>query len=131
MRQGELLGLRWGNVDLKNRVALLPLTKNGDSRAVPLSSEAVAVLVALPRPIDDVVFPAERLTLYHAFTAACKRAGLTDFTWHDLRHEALSRLAERGDFSVLELAAVSGHKTLQMLKKYTHLQASKLAEKMG
>ena len=49
----------------------------------------------------------------------------------DLRHEALSRLAERGDFTVLELAAVSGHRTLQMLKRYTHLQASKLAEKIG
>ena len=131
MRQGELLGLAWANVDLKNRVALLELTKNGNARAVPLSSEAAAVLAALPRSIDGVVFPVERMTLYHAFAAACRRAGLVDYTWHDLRHEALSRLAERGDFSVLELAAVSGHKTLQMLKRYTHLQAAKLAEKMG
>ena len=131
MRQGELLGLEWANVDLKNRVALLELTKNGEARAVPLSSEAVTVLAALPRSISGVVFPVERLTLYHAFIAACKRAGLEDYTWHDLRHEALSRLAERGDFSVLELAAVSGHKTLQMLKRYTHMQATKLAEKMG
>ena len=131
MRQGELLGLRWENVDLKNRVALLEMTKNGESRAVPLSSDAAAVLAALPRSIDGFVFSVERMTLYHAFTAACKRAKLNNYTWHDLRHEALSRLAERGDFSVLELAAVSGHKTLQMLKKYTHLQAAKLAEKMG
>ena len=131
MRQGELLTLLWENVDLKNRVALLEMTKNGEARAVPLSKEAGAVLAALPRSIDGVVFPVERMTLYHAFSAACKRAKLSDFTWHDLRHEALSRLAERGDFSVLELAAVSGHKTLQMLKRYTHLQASKLAEKMG
>ena len=105
--------------------------KNGEARAVPLNSEAVAVLEALPRSINGVVFPVERMTLYHAFAAACKRAKLDNFTWHDLRHEALSRLAERGDFSVLELAAVSGHKTLQMLKRYTHLQATKLAEKMG
>ena len=89
------------------------------------------MLEALPHSINGIVFPVERMTLYHAFAAACKRAKLDDFTWHDLRHEALSRLAERGDFSVLELAAVSGHKTLQMLKRYTHLQATKLAEKMG
>ena len=131
MRQGELLTLLWEIVDVKNRVALLEMTKNGEARAVPLSKEAGAVLAALPRSIDGVVFPVERMTLYHAFSAACRRAKLGDFTWHDLRHEALSRLAERGDFSVLELAAVSGHKTLQMLKRYTHLQASKLAEKMG
>lgn len=59
------------------------------------------------------------------------RAEIEDYTWHDLRHEALSRLAERGDLSVLEMAAVSGHKTLQMLKRYTHLQAEKLAQKLG
>ncbi|MFZ5465087.1 MAG: tyrosine-type recombinase/integrase [Pseudomonadota bacterium] len=54
-----------------------------------------------------------------------------DYTWHDLRHEALSRLAERGDLSTLELAAISGHKTLQMLKRYTHLHAEDLARKLG
>jgi len=58
-------------------------------------------------------------------------AKIQDFTWHDLRHEAMSRLSEKSDFSILELASISGHKTLQMLKKYTHLQAEKLAEKMG
>ena len=134
MRQGELLSLRWENVDLKNRFALLPdpdKIKNEEPRAVPLSTRAVAVLTALPRSIDGIVFPVERMTLYHAFMAACTRAGISNYTWHDLRQEALSRLAERGDFTVLELAAVSGHKTLQMLKKYTHMQASKLAEKIG
>lgn len=134
MRQGELLSLRWENIDLKNRYALLPNAKkikNEEPRAVPLSTRAIAVFTGLPCSIDGVVFKVDRMTLYHAFVAACNRAGVTDYTWHDLRHEALSRLAERGDFSVLELAAVSGHKTLQMLKKYTHLQATKLAEKMG
>lgn len=73
----------------------------------------------------------EWMTLYKAFERAVARAGIQDYTWHDLRHEALSRLAERGDFTVLEIAAVSGHKTLQMLKRYTHLQAEKLAKKLG
>ena len=131
MRQGELLGLAWADVDAKRRIAFLELTKNGEARAVPLSSAAMAVLDALPKDPSGRVIGCGRVTLYSAFRDAVKRAGISDFTFHDLRHEALSRLAERGDFSVLELAAVSGHKTLQMLKRYTHLQAEDLARKMG
>jgi integrase len=131
MRQGELLALRWCDVDIKRRIALLHETKNGEPRAVPLTSAAVAVLSALPRDISGRVIPQDRMTLYHAFGHACRRAGIDDYTWHDLRHESLSRLAERGDLSVLELAAVSGHKTLQMLKRYTHLRAEDLARKLG
>jgi integrase len=130
-RQGELLALTWKHVNLIRRLAHLPETKNGEARTVPLSPCAVAVLDTLPRSIGGVVIPVQRMTLFHVFKAAVKRAGVENFTFHDLRHEALSRLAERGDFSVLELSAVSGHKTLQMLKRYTHLQAEKLAEKLA
>jgi integrase len=98
---------------------------------VPLSSAALAALESMPRALDGRVIPQQRTTLYKAFEAAVKRAGIEDYTWHDLRHEALSRLAERGDLNVLEIAAVSGHKTLQMLKRYTHLQAENLAQKLG
>ena len=134
MRQGEILSLTWPQVDMERRLALLvdpEKIKNSEPRAVPLSSSAVTVLNALPRSVSGLVLPVERLTLYHAFRYACDRARIKNFTFHDLRHEALSRLAERGDFSVLELAAVSGHKTLQMLKRYTHLQVEALAKKLG
>ena len=133
MRQGELLSLRWEHMDLARGVAFLPKTKtkNGEARAAPLSTRAITVLNLLPRSISGNVLPVKRSTLYHAFIAACKRAAITDFTFHDLRHEALSRLAERGDFSILELAEVSGHKTLQMLKRYTHLNVERLAKKLG
>lgn len=131
MRQGELLAMRWENFDKKRCLAFLPETKNGEARSVPLSKKAVEVIDALSRDLSGVVFPVERMTLYHAFAAAAKRANIENYTWHDLRHEALSRLAERGDLSVLEMAAVSGHKTLQMLKRYTHLQAETLAKKLG
>lgn len=134
MRQGELLNLAWKDIDKKRRLALLldpEKIKTEEPRAVPLTSRAMAVLEGIPISTTGKVFPVERLTLYHAFVAACKRAGISDYTWHDLRHEALSRLAERGDLSVLELAAISGHKTLQMLKRYTHLQAENLALKLG
>lgn len=131
MRQGELLGLLWRDLDKSRRVAMLKETKNGDQRAVPLTSRALTVLETLPHSIDGRVIPIDRMTLYTAFGRAVERAGITDYTWHDLRHEAISRLAERGDLSMLELAAVSGHKTLQMLRRYTHLQAEDLARKLG
>ena len=136
MRQGELLNLRWSDINKKNRIAMLldsKKLKNEEPRAVPLSPLALDTLNALSTGIksDGLVLMVERQTLYRAFQYACNRAGISDYTYHDLRHEAISRLAERGDFNVLELAAVSGHKTLQMLKRYTHLQASKLAEKMA
>lgn len=131
MRQGELLGLTWKHVDLKRKLAYLPETKNGEARSVALSPRAIAVLEALPRSINGAVLPVQRMTLYHVFAAAVKRAGVADFTFHDVRHEALSRLAERDDINLLEMAQMSGHKTLQMLKRYTHLQAEKLADKLA
>lgn len=131
MRQEELLTLRRNCIDQERRIALIPDTKNGEPRAVPLSTRALAAINGLPKTTSGIVLPMERMTLYHAFVAACKRAEIEDYTFHDLRHEALSRLAERGDFSVLELAEVSGHKTLQMLKRYTHLNAERLAKKLG
>lgn len=131
MRQGELLALKWDLVDLDDCVAYLPTTKNGSPRAVPLSSAAVAVLKKLPHAADGSVFPQHKQTLYSAFVAACTRAGISDFTWHDLRHEAISRLASRGDLSVLELGAISGHKTLRVLKVYVQMHAAELARKLG
>lgn len=135
MRQNEMLTLEWHMIDKKRRLVMLmdpSKIKTEEPRSVPLSSAAVAVLESLPRPIDGgLVFPVDRQTLYRAFIAACDRAKIKDFTWHDLRHEALSRLAERGDLNILELATISGHKTLQMLKRYTHIQAEGLARKLG
>jgi integrase len=134
MRQGELLQLERRHIDKKRRLAMLldpSRIKTGEPRAVPLSSAALAALEELPTAIAGPLIPLGRMTLYKAFERACQRAGIQGYCWHLLRHEALSRLAERGDFSVLELAAVSGHKTLQMLKRYTHLQAENLAKKLG
>ena len=95
MRQGELLALTWGNVDLKPRTAHLEDTKNGEARTVPLSSRAVAVLDALPRTDEVRVFPITAQAVKLAWKRACKRAGIEDLHFHDLRHEATSRLAEK------------------------------------
>ena len=123
MRRGELLSVEWGNVDLNRRTALLPITKNGDSRGVPLSSRALTVLRSLPpsttgRVFGDLTADAVKLS----FRRTTVRAGITGLRFHDLRHEATSRLFEKG-LNVMEVASVTGHKTLQMLKRYTHLNA--------
>ena len=139
MRQGEILGMKWENIDTVRRLVILHVatgaSKSGEVRAVPLSPEALACLAELRESselvdLEGAVFNCDRMTLHKAFVRACERANVFDYHFHDLRHDCLSRLAERGDFSVLEIAAVSGHKTLQTLKRYTHLQAEKLADKL-
>jgi len=133
MRQGELLSLVWENVDLAAQTAHLEDTKNGESRTVPLSSRAVAVLEALPprsSGMDERVFPVTAQAVKLAWKRATKRAGLEDLHFHDLRHEATSRLAEKLP-NLIELAAVTGHKDLRMLKRYYHPRATDLAKKLG
>lgn len=130
MRRGELLSLRWPDVFLADRFVRLHDTKNGESRDVPLSTRAYEVLAGLPRHISGRVFPTTADAVKKAFTRAVARAGLGDFHFHDLRHEATSRIAEKLD-NVLELAAVTGHKTLSMLKRYYHPRAKDLARKLG
>lgn len=134
MRQGELLSLKRADVDEAKRTAWLRTTKNGEPRAVPLTSRALEIIKGLPASTTGRVIPVEKQALHSAFSRACDRAGLTNYRWHDLRHEALSRFAERGDLSVLELAAISGHKSassLKMLQVYVQFHASQLAAKLG
>jgi integrase len=130
MRQGEILGLRWEHVDLNKRTAFIRLTKNGESRIVPLSSIAVEILKALPRNLYGAVFPVTRVTLSAAIDRARVKAELKDFHFHDLRHMAITRLAEKLP-NLIELSAVSGHKSLAMLKRYYHPNAELLAKKIG
>lgn len=130
MRQGELLALTWDNIDLTRRVARLLDTKNGERRDVPLSIAAIAVLTALPRAIDGRVFPISQDNLEGYWRRATKAAEIADLRFHDLRHEAASRLFEKG-LNPMEVAAITGHKTLQMLKRYTHLRAEDLASRLG
>jgi len=131
MRRGELIRLRWEHVDLKRRIAHLPDTKNGESRTVPLSTTAIKVLHALPRSINGQVFPGlttEAIKL--SFRRATRRAGIEGLRFHDLRHEATTRLFEKG-LNIMEVASITGHKDLRMLRRYTHLKAEDLARKLG
>lgn len=129
MRRGELCGLRWEHVDLKARTAHLPHTKSGYARTVPLSSGAVAVLRELPRRLDGRVFSMRADSLTQAFERACRRAGIGNLRFHDLRHEATSRLAEK--LAAHELAKVTGHRDMRMVLRYYHPRAEDLAKKLG
>jgi integrase len=113
------------------QTAFLPETKNGESRGVPLSLAAIQVLKALPRSVSGAVFPGVTSeAIKRAFIRACRRAEIENFRFHDLRHEATSRLFEK-NLDMMEVASITGHKTLQMLKRYTHLRAEDLARKLG
>jgi integrase len=146
-RQGEVMNLRWGQIDFKRKVITLEKTKNGDKRALGLVGEALVLLQkrAKVRNLkDDRVFPpterakkADCLDLRQPWEAALKEAGVTDFHWHDMRHTAASYLAMSG-VSLVEIAKMLGHRTLAMVARYAHLSdehivatGEKLAERLG
>ncbi len=130
-RQGEILKLQWQNIDFNQKLAHLIDTKNGESRTIPLSPKAMSLLSNLPRAIKGgKVFNVTADGLSRAFSRCCKNLGIEDLRFHDLRHEATSRFFE-GGLNTMEVATISGHKTLQMLKRYTHLRPVDLAKKLG
>ena len=96
MRRGEIAAMRWEHLDRKARVLLIPETKTGAPRHVPLSSQALAVLDALPRKIDGSAWSMRPDSISQAFERICSTAGIKGLTFHDLRHEATSRLFEKG-----------------------------------
>ncbi len=132
MRQGEIMGLTWDDVDLNKGRAILHETKNGERRAVAITGHALEVLKELSkvRRIDcKLIFPSKEIRpqkpqkpidLRTPWEVALKKAEISDFKFHDLRHSAASYLAMNGA-SLAEIAEVLGHKTLQMVKRYAHL----------
>lgn len=130
MRQGEILSLRWEHVNLKTRVAHLPDTKNGTKRDVPLSVRARDALVRLGAQPKGTIFKYSARGLKSTWRYMLAKLRIEDLHFHDLRHEAVSRLFELGSLDMMEVAAISGHKSLSMLKRYTHLKAQRLVRKL-
>lgn len=130
MRRGEILGLGWEHVDLAVGTAHIPDTKNGEPRTIPLSPAAISILRGLPRNLNGNVFMLGDSGFVHTFQRAVERAGIVGLRFHDLRHEATSRFFERG-LDLMEVAAITGHKSLSMLKRYTHLRAADIAAKLA
>lgn len=133
-RLGELLQLKWKHINLTDGTARIFFTKNGDDRTLPLSPKAIAAIDSLKvRHINGRVFHnwAASDSFNKTWRRVCARAMIDDLRFHDLRHEAVSRLFERGDMSMMEIASISGHRTLTMLKRYTHLRAKDLSIKLA
>jgi integrase len=131
MRQGELLSLTWADVDLQKRIAHLKDTKNSEPRDVPLSSRAIEILKAIPRPLEKTapLFPISQDEVIRTFRRACTEAKIENLKFHDLRHEAVTRICER--LPMHEAMRVSGHKTPSMLMRYYHPKAEELAKKLA
>lgn len=133
MRRSEMLGLRWADILHNRRVAVLHMTKNGERREVPLSQRAYDALNAWRAASGDDaerVFPLSAGGLEQIWRRLLDRVNITDLRFHDLRHEAVSRLFERG-LNVVEVSSISGHKELRMLRRYSHLRAEDLVGRLG
>lgn len=124
MRAGEIVGLTSADVNLKSRVAKLPLTKNGTAREVPLSTEAVRLIEALPKAAPLFGLTSQQLDAL--WRKIRDRAGVDGLTFHDSRHEAITRLSKKLD--VLALARMVGHRDLRMLMTYYNETAENLAK---
>jgi len=131
MRFGELVSITWDNVDLTARTIHLPDTKNGHPRTVPLSTRALEALNSLSSSDGMKVFAQHRGTIRAAFGAALKRSGVSsDLRFHDLRHEAVTRLFEKG-LNPIEVGMISGHRSMSMLQRYTHMRPEGLLARLA
>ncbi|WP_244470846.1 tyrosine-type recombinase/integrase [Microvirga massiliensis] len=129
MRRGELLSIRWRDVDMTARTVRILKTKNGHPRTIPLTPKALEVLASLTRT-DERVFPVTPNAVRLAWERLRRRAGLPDLRLHDLRHETVSRFFEYG-LTVPEIALISGHRDQRMLSRYTHLRPENVAERLA
>jgi len=133
-RRSEALALTWSNTYLDERRVFFPDTKNGTARNAPLRQHLVSLLSRLPRN-HPRVFPISLDTLKGAWRRICSRARIKDLHIHDLRHEAISRIAEAGfasgrPFDLITLAAITGHRDIRMLARYSHMCVGLLAERL-
>lgn len=144
LRQGTLFALRWEWIDLKKRLVRIPVSARGaENKGVPailpLSTRAVSVLQSLclldehEQPVhcpSGVVLRTTPNAIRCIWKSVLPTLGICDLRWHDLRHEAASRLFERG-LHPIEVASITGHRSMQMLKRYTHLKPESLLDRLG
>lgn len=128
MRQGEIWGLEWRCVHLKERYITLEVTKNGTRRDVPLSKRAVELLELMPKTGEKVFTGCSQAVLEATFRRSVKLAGIENLHFHDARHEAITRLARKVD--VLDLARMVGHRDLRSLQSYYNATAAEIAGRL-
>ena len=134
MRRGELSRIRCGDIDQNSSTLFIPETKTGLSRTIPLSKQAresIKVLIEVQEEIrpDGRIIPVQPHSITKAFERACERANIEDLRFHDLRHEATSRFFEKG-LNSMEVASITGHQDLKMLRRYTHIRAETLVDRL-
>jgi len=127
MRRGEIANAKWRDLDLSECVLRVPETKTGEPRTIPLSRKAIEVIESISEVESDFIFGLRAESISQAFDRACERADIRNLHFHDLRHEATSRLFEKG-LNPMQVSAITGHKTFEMLKRYTHLKATDLVK---
>ncbi len=128
MRRGEILGLKWDYVRLDNRLIILPVTKNNTVKVLPINDTLHRILSEMPKKTGYVFRNGNGGhigNIKHSFTSACRKAGIADFRFHDLRHTYASHLAMRG-VHIRALQELLGHKTLAMTQRYSHLAPEQL-----
>jgi integrase len=131
MRRGELASISIADIDLDSRLITLKDTKNGDDRIVPLSNRALeSINYLIKQAKSQRLLNYSREWLTEKFITHCKSIGLEDFRLHDLRHEGVSRLFEKG-LNMIEVSTISGHRDVSMLKRYTHINPSTLITKIN
>lgn len=129
MRSGELTRVRWDDLDRAKRTILIrdrkhPTEKVGNHQTIPLLGESMSIIERQPKT-EDCIFPYKSDSVEAAFRRAVKAAGIVDLSFHDLRHEGISRLFEQG-YALQEVAIVSGHRSWNSLKIYTNLKPESL-----
>jgi integrase len=130
MRRSEILSVTAEAIDLKNRCLVIGRTKNGETRTIPLSTAAMDIFqTRLGGKAQGRLFPMTANALRLAWERLRERAKMTDLHFHDLRHEAISRLFEKG-LTVPEVAMISGHRDMRMLLRYAHAIRERVLEKL-
>lgn len=124
MRRGELLDLDWAQVDFNSQTVYVKRTKSGKPRVIPLSDRAIAALGRLAKTSGPVF---GRVCFKRSWGTALKRAEIKDFRFHDLRHTAATRWAERGA-DVFTIAALLGHRCIQTTMRYAHSSVERMRE---
>jgi len=141
MRRSEILNIKKTHINFALCTLLIPTTKTDQPRTIPLSSTAIGVLRSQLRACErlsggvislheEPLFTYSARGVSGAFPKRCRRSGTRDLHFHDLRHEATSRLFEKG-LNPVEVTTITGHKDPRMLMRYTHLRAEDLARKLG
>ena len=128
MRRGEILKLKWSNINFDDRVAYLEDTKNGEDRYVPLSIKVIKLLSSIKQS-NNLVFPVSSNAVRLSWERLKRKANVNNLRFHDLRHEALSRFTEKG-LNPIEVAQISGHKQLFQLNAYVHLNVKKISSRL-